>query len=177
VTADGDEPATARCIAADLWEIDGNVSIGKMSFSELLDENGVCCGTAASPSPARCEQEGDHHPPGPGRRRASDRIDRDFLAPVPNRIWVANFTYVAARASVVYVAFVVDTVSRPTIDWSASMPQEPRLVLGALGTGPWQPDREGRPPVPGKLVHHSDEGNTHVPPGRTPRAACAPARP
>jgi hypothetical protein len=44
LTAEDDEPAEARCVAADLWEIDANVSIGNMFISEFLAEDGVCRG-------------------------------------------------------------------------------------------------------------------------------------
>ncbi|MEU7057508.1 DDE-type integrase/transposase/recombinase [Streptomyces sp. NPDC046197] len=102
--------------------------------------------------------------------RAPDRLDRDFVAPAPNRTWVADFTHVAAWAAVVCVAFVVDTFSRRILGWSASLSKETQLVLDALDMGLWQRDREGRPPVPGKLTHHSDAGPIHVfPPGRTSR--------
>ncbi|MFJ3308274.1 DDE-type integrase/transposase/recombinase [Streptomyces sp. NPDC086549] len=39
-------------------------------------------------------------------------MDRDFVAPTPNRCWVADFTHVTTFAGVIYVAFVVDTFSR-----------------------------------------------------------------
>lgn len=44
LTAGDSEPAEARCVAADLWEIDVNVSIGNMFISDFLDEDGVCRG-------------------------------------------------------------------------------------------------------------------------------------
>ncbi|MFD7284242.1 IS3 family transposase [Streptomyces sp. NPDC059862] len=100
--------------------------------------------------------------PDPAATRAPDRLDRDFVAPAPNRTWVADFTHVAAWAGVVYVAFVVDTFSRRIVGWSASMSKESQLVLDALDMGLWQRDREGRPPVPGELVHHSDAGSQYT---------------
>lgn len=44
LTAGDGEPAEARCVAADLWEIDANVSIGNMFISDFLEEDGVCRG-------------------------------------------------------------------------------------------------------------------------------------
>jgi hypothetical protein len=35
------ERAEVRCVAADLVEIDGNVSLGNMVVSEFLDSDGV----------------------------------------------------------------------------------------------------------------------------------------
>ncbi|MGW3070509.1 IS3 family transposase, partial [Streptomyces sp. NPDC001130] len=94
----------------------------------------------------------------PAAARAPDRLDRDFVAPAPNRTWVADFTHVAAGTGVVYVAFVADTFSRRIVGWSAAMSKETQLVLDTLDMGLWQRDREGRPPVPGELVHHADHG-------------------
>ena len=62
-------------------------------------------------------------------------MDRNFVAPAPNRCRVADFTRVAAWAEVVYVAFVVDTFSRRLVGWSASMTKQTQLVLDALQTG------------------------------------------
>jgi hypothetical protein len=44
LAAGADEPTQARCVAADLWEIDANMSTGNMSISEFLGEDGVCRG-------------------------------------------------------------------------------------------------------------------------------------
>ena len=44
--------------------------------------------------------------------RAGDLVDRDFWAPAPNRLWVADFSYVPTWTGFVYVAFVVDVFSR-----------------------------------------------------------------
>ncbi|MFD9111501.1 DDE-type integrase/transposase/recombinase [Streptomyces bottropensis] len=54
-------------------------------------------------------------------------MDRSFVAPAPNRCWVADFTHVATFAGVVYVAFVVDTFSRRIVGWSAATSKETRL--------------------------------------------------
>ncbi|MEW1913783.1 IS3 family transposase [Kitasatospora sp. NPDC085895] len=97
--------------------------------------------------------------PDPSAARAPDLVDRDFVASAPNRCWVADFTHVATFAGVVYVAFVVDTFSRRIVGWSAATTKETRLVLDALEMALWQRDRDGRPPLPGELIHHSDAGS------------------
>lgn len=48
--------------------------------------------------------------PGPGDR-APDLLNRNFTAPAPNRVWVADFTYVHTASGWVYVAFIVDIYS------------------------------------------------------------------
>ncbi|MFD9624145.1 DDE-type integrase/transposase/recombinase [Streptomyces virginiae] len=80
--------------------------------------------------------------PDPAASRAPDRLERDFVAPAPNRTWVADFTHVATWADTVYVAFVVDTFSRRIIGWSASTSKETQLVLDALEMALWQRDRD-----------------------------------
>ena len=51
--------------------------------------------------------------------RPSDLVERDFTATAPNRLWVADFTYVATWSGVVYVAFVIDAFSRRIVGWKA----------------------------------------------------------
>lgn len=45
---------------------------------------------------------------------------------------MADFTHVAAWASIIYTAFVVDTISRRIVGWPASPPKKTQLVLEAL---------------------------------------------
>src|SRR5207302_10802709 len=79
----------------------------------------------------------------PSAERAPDLVKRNFVAPAPNRCWVADFTHVPAYAGTVYVAFVVDTYSRRIVGWSAATTKATPLVLGALEMGLWQRHRAG----------------------------------
>lgn len=100
--------------------------------------------------------------PGEQVERAPDLLDRNFVAPAPNRCWVADFTHVKTWSGVVYVAFVVDTFSRRIVGWSAATSKETRLVLDALEMALWQRDRDGLPHRPGELIHHSDAGSQYT---------------
>ncbi|MCX4538286.1 IS3 family transposase [Streptomyces sp. NBC_01669] len=91
--------------------------------------------------------------------RAPDRLGRQFVATAPNRVWVADFTYVATWSGTVYVAFVVDTFSRRIVGWSAATNKQTPLVLSALEMGLWQRDRANTPVIPRELIHHSDAGS------------------
>jgi len=62
--------------------------------------------------------------------RAADLVKRQFAAGAPNRLWVADFTYVNAWAGTVYVAFAIDVFSRKIVGWRARMSKEADLVLG-----------------------------------------------
>ena len=88
--------------------------------------------------------------------RPGDLVERNFTAPAPNRLWVADLTYVATWAGFVYVAFVMDIFSRRIVGWRCSISLRADLALDALEQGLWQRAREQRE-VTG-LIHHSDRG-------------------
>jgi putative transposase len=88
--------------------------------------------------------------------RPGDLVERDFTAPAPNRLWVADLTYVATWSGFVYVAFVMDVYSRRIVGWRASTSLRADLALDALEQGLWTRARDARD-VTG-LVHHSDRG-------------------
>ena len=87
-----------------------------------------------------------------------DRVNRDFQAPAPNRLWVSDFTYVATWAGFVYVAFVIDVFARRIVGWRVSRTAHAGFVLDALE----QALHERRPVRDGGLVHHSDRGVQYV---------------
>ena len=93
--------------------------------------------------------------------RAADLVKRQFAAGAPNRLWVADFTYVATWAGTVYVAFAIDVFSRKIVGWRASISKETDLVLDAIDMGLRQRDYRF---VNGedKLIHHSDAGSQYT---------------
>lgn len=52
--------------------------------------------------------------------RPRDLADRQFKAEGPNRLWVADLTYVRTWSGFVYVAFVTDVFCRRIVGWQAS---------------------------------------------------------
>ena len=44
-----------------------------------------------------------------------DKVNREFMAPAPNILWVADFTYVRPAVGFVYVAFIIDVFARYTV--------------------------------------------------------------
>jgi putative transposase len=88
-----------------------------------------------------------------------DLVERDFTATAPNRLWVADFTYVATW--VVYVAFVVDAFSRRIVGWKADTTMRTSLVLDTLEMALWTRDRAGMP-ISAGLVHHHDNGSQYT---------------
>src|SRR5207249_10076107 len=49
--------------------------------------------------------------------RPADLVQRTFTATRPNRLWVADLTYVATWRGFVYVAFVIDVFARRIVGW------------------------------------------------------------
>ena len=92
--------------------------------------------------------------PGELGQRPADLVGRKFTAAAPNRLWVADLTYVSTWSGFVYVAFVIDAFSRVIVGWRASNSLHTELALDALEMAIWrrqQQDLTG-------LVHHSDRG-------------------
>ncbi|WP_086006195.1 IS3 family transposase [Nitratireductor indicus] len=87
-----------------------------------------------------------------------DRVNRQFRAPAPNRLWVSDFTYVATWQGFVYVAFVIDAFARRIVGWRVSRTAHATFVLDALE----QALHDRRPVHGGGLVHHSDRGVQYV---------------
>ena len=89
--------------------------------------------------------------------RPADLVDRQFHAPGPNRLWVADITYVRTFSGFVYAAFVLDVYSRRIVGWQCSRSLRTDLALDALEMALWsRADRlDG-------LVHHSDRGSQYT---------------
>jgi putative transposase len=92
--------------------------------------------------------------------RLRDLVDRQFIASEPNRLWVADLTYVRTWTGLVYVAFVTDVFSRRIVGWQASRSLKTDLALHALEQAIWDRTRHGAN-LDG-LIHHSDRGVQYV---------------
>ncbi len=91
--------------------------------------------------------------PAPPAERPDDLVKRDFTAPGPNRLWVADLTYVATWAGFAYTAFIIDVYSRLIVGWRVSSSLRADLALDALEMAIWR-----RAEALDDLVHHSDRG-------------------
>ena len=69
--------------------------------------------------------------------RPADLVQRDFRAQVPNRLWVADLTYVRTWSGFAYVAFIIDAYSRYIVGWHASRSLRTDLVLSGLEQALW----------------------------------------
>jgi putative transposase len=85
-------------------------------------------------------------------------VQRRFTAVAPNRLWVADLTYVRTWAGFCYVAFVVDVYSRMVVGWARSSTMRTEdLPLLALETAAWP-----RVGSLDQLIHHSDRGSQYL---------------
>ena len=98
--------------------------------------------------------------PGDEAGRPRDLVDRRFSAGAPNRLWVADLTYVRTWTGFVYVAFITDVYSRTIVGWQASRSLRSDLALDALEQAIWA--RCGRGRRLDELVHHSDRGGQYL---------------
>jgi len=87
--------------------------------------------------------------------RRADLVNRDFTAEAPDRLWVADFTYLRCWQGLVFFAFVIDVYSRRVVGWQFASHMRTDLVLDALrmALGTRGPGAEVQ------LVHHSDRGS------------------
>ena len=90
--------------------------------------------------------------------RPFDLVDRNFAVTAPNRLWVADLTYVRTWSGFVYVAFVTDAYSRMILGWQVSASLRTDLALDALEMALWRREAEN---LEG-LVHHSDRGGQYL---------------
>jgi putative transposase len=96
----------------------------------------------------------------PAADRAADLVQRRFAPTAPDRLWVADFTYVSTWAGWVYVAFVIDAYARRIIGWRSATTMTAQLVLDAIDHAVWTRAREGRH-VNGVVAHH-DHGSQYT---------------
>jgi putative transposase len=108
----------------------------------------------------------------PAAVRPADLVDRHFGVLAPNRLWVADFTYVASWAGTVYVAFVIDAYARRILGWRAAYSMKTSLVLDTLEQAIWTRTQQGIEELTG-LTHHSDAGSQYTSIAFTERLAAA----
>ena len=90
------------------------------------------------------------------QQAAPDLVGRNFVSEEPDRLWVADITYVRSKEGFVYLAFILDVCSRRVVGWSMATHLRTEIVVDAL-----QMAIARRKPAPG-LVHHSDRGGQYT---------------
>jgi putative transposase len=82
---------------------------------------------------------------------AVDRVDRRFEAPGPDRLWVADITYIPTWSGFLYLSMVLDVWSRRIVGWAMESHLRTELVLSATNMALAQRR-------PKRVIHHSDRG-------------------
>jgi putative transposase len=68
----------------------------------------------------------------PDARPAPDLVERRFQADGPNKLWIADITYIPTWAGFVFLAVVLDVFSRRVVGWALESHLRTELVLQAL---------------------------------------------
>ncbi len=77
------------------------------------------------------------------------------MAEKPDRLWVADITYVPTWAGFLYLAVVLDAWSRRIVGWAMATHLRTELVLDALNMAVAQRR-------PANVIHHSDQGTQYT---------------
>jgi len=88
-------------------------------------------------------------------RPAPDLVERNFTAPGPDCLWVADITYIPTWAGFLYLAVVLDAFSRRIVGWAMETYLRTELVLKALDMALAQRRATG-------VIHHSDQGSQYT---------------
>ena len=97
----------------------------------------------------------------PAVARAADLVQRQFGPPAPNRLWVADLTYVSTWSGFAYVAFVVDAYARRILGWRVAATMATSMVLDGIEQAIWTRQQEGVMDLKA-VVHHTDRGSQYT---------------
>ena len=86
---------------------------------------------------------------------SADLVQRQFAADAPNKLWVADITYIPTWAGFLFLAVVLDAFSRKIVGWAMAEHLRTELVLCALNMAIGQ--RRSK-----DVVHHSDHGTQYT---------------
>jgi putative transposase len=87
----------------------------------------------------------------PKAERPVDLVEREFYATAPDRLWVADITYIPTWSGFLYLAMVLDVFSRKVVGWAMDTHLRTELILQALEMAVTQRQPSG-------VIHHSDRG-------------------
>lgn len=121
-----------------------NIKCGHNRVARLMKLHGL---VAVQRRAYRVTTDSEHdHPIAP------NRLGRDFRVTIPNRVYVADISYIPTDEGWLYLATELDLFSHRIVGWSLSGRLTRELALSALAMAVGI-----RRPGPG-LIHHSDQG-------------------
>jgi len=89
---------------------------------------------------------------------AENLLNRDFQQEKPDRVWLADITFIWTLEGWLYLAVVLDSCSRKAVGWSMSHRMKRSLVMEALRMALGR----RRPDPAESLMHHSDRGSQYA---------------
>ena len=96
-----------------------------------------------------------------GAVRPADLVGRRFGPVAPNRLWVADLTYVSTWSGFAYVAFVTDAYARRILGWRVASTMATTMVLDSIEQAIWTRQRDGILDLK-DVVHHTDRGSQYT---------------
>ena len=122
--------------------------VSENTVAKLMRDHGM---RAASSRKFRVTTDSNH-----SRPVAENVLNREFSQELPDRVWLADITYIWTREGWLYLACVLDTYSRRIVGWEYQESMTDALVLASLRKA-----IKNRQP-PAKLIHHSDRGGQYA---------------
>jgi len=121
--------------------------VGRKRVARLMRESGLCGVSRRRSVKTTTRSEQDQQRP--------DLMERDFSGDAPDRLWVADITYVPTTSGFLYLAVVLDAFSRRSVGWTMAHHLRTELVLAALNMAVEQHK-------PKSVIHHSDRGSQYT---------------
>lgn len=129
-----------------------NIPVARCTVERLMRKAGLFGVTRGKPK---------KHDTGIKETSADDLVKRNFQPVAPNRLWVADITYVPTSSGWAYVGLVIDAYARRILGWSISTTMDTKLVLDALDNAIWTRKKNNQDDFT-ELVHHSDRGSQYT---------------
>jgi transposase InsO family protein len=98
---------------------------GRGRIERLMRRHGIRAVTRQRFKP--CTTDSRHHLP-----VAPNLLQQHFEASAPNRVWLADITYMATGEGWLYLAAVLDLATRKVVGWAMRDHMRTALALGAL---------------------------------------------
>ena len=133
-------------VQADLKE--KGIKCGKKRVARLMKKNGI---HAKTKKRFKATTDSGHNLP-----VAENLIKQNFKVDAPNKVWVADITYIPTEEGWLYLATVIDLFNRGVVGWSMKERMTRELVMEALEQAVCR-----RRPGAG-LIHHSDRGSQYA---------------
>lgn len=124
------------------------IQVGRKSVARLMREAGIAGVSRRRRTVATTIRA-------PERTSAGDLVRRNFAVGGPNKLWVADITFVPTASGFLFLAVVLDAWSRRIVGWAFSHDLKTRLVLDAL-------DMAVSARKPKDVIHHSDKGSQYT---------------